>query len=213
MEPVAVEDLAARLAHLERAHRRLKAVLALALLLGAGGVLLGATCGPGPVEATRFVLRDGQGRERGVLEMAESGGPQLLLIGPEGDLPVALFAAPGGVRGITLSEGEAVRAGLTATPGGAAALALESDGRASGGAITLGGSGAAMVRTWGAGGDCSLASPADHPARVEVRDVGGELTGRVPPSNEPFGHPGRTRPVRVEVSGGGPGHAGPRPGL
>jgi hypothetical protein len=205
-------ELADRVERLERSNRRLRLGLALAVVASlvacaaaAGAVLsahvmpdaVAARSVPEEVKARRFVLVDEAGLPRAVLERAESGGPQLLLTDAEGDMELGLFAVPGGIRGLALYDGDATRAAMTASPGGAATVAVEADGRASGGAITLAGSGSVVVRTWGAGGDVSLASPADHPARVEVRDAAGALTGRVPLSTEPFGPPGHVRPVRT----------------
>jgi hypothetical protein len=194
--------LAARLDRLERSNRRLRLGLALALLLATGGAILGAARGPGPVEATRFVLVDAKGRERGVLELAESGGPQLLLIDPEGNVQVALFAVPSGVRGLALHEGESLRAAFTAQPGGAATLAMEGPGRVSGGSLTLTRAGT-KLGLWGAGGRVTATAPADPDlaARVETHDGDESLTGQVPPGNEPFGGPGRWRAAAVSQGG------------
>jgi hypothetical protein len=202
-----VEDLAARVERLERSNRRLKLALPLAIVAVALAVLglrrvKPVLETPGTVEARRFVLLDSRGVQRAVLETAESGGPQLLLTDAEGDVELALFAVPGGVRGLALHDGQALRAALTATPGGSATLAMEANDRVAGGSLTLTSAGAEMG-VWGAGGRVTATAPADpdKAARVETHDGDEGLTGQLPPSNEPFGWPGTIRPVRAALIG------------
>ena len=96
-------------------------------------------------------MRDDTGRARAILEQAESGGAQLLLLDPEGAVQVALFGTPDGARGLALHDGQSLRAGMTAAPGGAATVALEADGRIAGASMTILPEGTASVRSWGTG--------------------------------------------------------------
>jgi hypothetical protein len=208
MEPT--EDLAARLERLERSNRRLKLALPLAVAAVALAALSLRRANPVPqvvavpdaIEARRFVLVDSRGVQRAVLETAESGGPQLLLTDAEGDVELAIFAVPGGVRGLALHDGQALRAALTATPGGSATLAMEANDRVAGGSLTLT-TGGAKLGIWGAGGRVTATAPTDpdKAARVETHDGDEGLTGQLPPSNEPFGWPGTIRPVRAALIG------------
>jgi hypothetical protein len=83
VEPI--EDLAARLAALERSNRLLTLALSLAFalsLLSCAMAVLGlrqANLVPETVQARRFVLVDEAGMARAVLERAESGTAQLVL--------------------------------------------------------------------------------------------------------------------------------------
>jgi hypothetical protein len=84
-------DLAARLARLERANRRLVGFMVLTTvfgLLGTGAwVSANAT---GRVEARQFVLLDAKGRTRGEWQIDPEGRVWVLIYGPDGKVEASL---------------------------------------------------------------------------------------------------------------------------
>ncbi len=104
-----------RLDNLERQNRRLQGAVALALVAGAAGLLLGArpaalaTDKSRAVEAERFILRDAQGKRRAELTV-QGDEAFLLLAGADENPRVRLTAKPPGL--VLTDEGGNVAAYL-----------------------------------------------------------------------------------------------------
>ena len=80
-----IEELSARLETVERQNRRMRAAGGAALLLAAAAAGIGqAAPAEKTVEATRFVLLDGEGRTVSVWGAGEKGGPEISFLDADG---------------------------------------------------------------------------------------------------------------------------------
>ncbi len=123
----AVAALTARLDRLERSHRRLKRAGALAVVAGAGLLLMGQaadrivaqTVSARRVETESLVVRDATGKIRALLEPDPAGPSALTVSDKEGRERLALGVGPGGGVGLVFRDREgAIRAAMGVGPSG-----------------------------------------------------------------------------------------------
>lgn len=124
-------DLTARLARVERQARLLKRAL-VAVVVPLGVVLLAGAWAqdrPGRVEVRELILRDADGKARGLLGMTDDG-PQFSLFGADAK-PQLVMALNRFGSGVTLNDAEGrPRMGMAVLPNGSTELTLtDSAGR------------------------------------------------------------------------------------
>jgi len=95
------EELAGRVAYLERENRNLRRWLVATGLAVCATILLGqataATTTPQVLEARRFVLKDDQGRERAVLGLGADGSARLTFFPQDGSKGTSIAEKSGAV--------------------------------------------------------------------------------------------------------------------
>ncbi len=125
-----MDNLLRRLDRLERQNRRFKLAGSL-MLIGFAALVLMGQAKPSNVakviEAEKFILRNTDGKTRGVLLISDDGNPALALFDKNGKMRVRLDASKLGFFGVGLSLFDEIgngRAALLLTPAGMPVLNL-----------------------------------------------------------------------------------------
>ncbi len=125
-----MDNLLKRLDRLERQNRRLKLAGSL-MLIGFAVLVMMGQAKPSNVakviEAEKFILRNTDGKTRGVLLILDDGNPALVLFDKDGKMRVRLDASKLGFFGVGLSLFDEIgkgRAALLLTPTGMPVLNL-----------------------------------------------------------------------------------------
>lgn len=119
-----MEELTRRLDALERRNRWLTRTVMLMGLAFVALVAVGWTSPDGTVEATKFVLRDKDGKERTSLGTTDDGTTALKFLDADGEMRAVIHVAAGGKPSLGLYDAKGIRAKVCVDTDGSAGIEI-----------------------------------------------------------------------------------------